>query len=115
MDRSGKIAILNKYVPVKEKDIFESKIDFQGKNIMNLRDALIELGTVLEEDCDNQIYVATIPSGIANKNEATVLFNLHENELEIISYAKEGLINQHSAEKAVANLKKYMQIKYQDC
>ena len=44
-------------------------------------------------------------SGFANQNTATISIKLTSNKLELAGYAREGIINQHTVEKAVEVLK----------
>lgn len=69
--------------------------------ITQIRDRLYLLGNILYEDLDSQIYVASVRTGIANMNSAVVALQLHENNLRVVGYAKEGFIKQHISEKAI--------------
>ena len=44
-------------------------------------------------------------SGFANQNTATIAIKLTGNKLELAGYAREGIIKQHTVEKAVEVLK----------
>ena len=44
-------------------------------------------------------------SGFANQNTATISIKLIGNKLELAGYAREGIIKQHTVEKAVEVLK----------
>lgn len=92
---------LNDYIPANKKGLVEKTIDFNNKDFNNLRDSLLGVGTILEEDFDDNIYVLNVPAGFAGKNAAIVVVMLEENVLKLLSYAKEGLINQHTADGAV--------------
>lgn len=46
-----------------------------------------------------------IMSGFANQNTATIAIKLAGNKLELAGYAREGIIKQHTVEKAVEVLK----------
>jgi len=92
---------LNGYIPTNKKGLAEETIDYKDKSFKNLRDSLLGVGKILEEDFDNNIYVLNVPSGLAGKNAAVVVVMLAENEIKLLGYAKEGLINQHTAEKAI--------------
>ena len=101
MDRKSLINKLNEYIPVIEKDMYQHTIDVNEMSMLQLRDNLLGMGHILEEDFDNQIYVINILAGFANKNPAVVVVKIDETKLNFVSYAKEGIINQHTAEKAV--------------
>lgn len=68
---------------------------------MKLRDHLIEIGTILEHDEKSETFVATISSGLSDKNLAIVSLMLRNEMLYAVAYAKEGLIYQATAKKAL--------------
>ena len=96
---------LRAYVSFKEEEIIYKK--YSGKNISfsDVRDCLIGNGRILEEDFEKQIYVIAIEAGIANMNTAIIAIQrIDSNKLSILGYAKEGLIKQHTAEKAILKI-----------
>ena len=92
---------LNQFIVIKKNAIVEASINVNGVKILQIRDCLMNIGTILEEDFDNNIYVVDIPAGLGNMNHAVVAIQLNKNSIDLIGYAKEGLINQHTAEKAI--------------
>lgn len=68
---------------------------------INLRDCLIGLGTILEEDFDLNLYIMSVQAGVADKNNAIVAAKLDDNERHMFGYAREGFIKQHTAKKAI--------------
>jgi len=72
---------------------------------LSARNALIESGKVLEEDRDNGLLEGLVFSGIGNMNPAVLVISVEKDIIYISAYAKEGLIKQHTAEKAI---KKYL-------
>lgn len=97
---------LHTYILVKEKDIIQSECDMGNMTFSDLRDALIGNGKILEEDFEKKIYVVAIEAGIADVNAAIAAIQWTESEkLYITAYAREGLIKQHTAEKAVIKVK----------
>lgn len=104
MNRTVLIKKIKEFIPVKENKIEETTVSIGDMTFLNLRDSLIGLGTILDEDFDVNSYVLTVPSGIANKNSAIVAIQHENNQLLILSYAKEGLISQHTASKALGKV-----------
>ena len=76
---------------------------------LQLRDVLLNIGTILEEDKDNNIYVAVIESGVMNANPCIVVTQLFENKAVMFGFAREGLIKQQTARKAINKLKKELE------
>lgn len=92
---------LRLHIQVKEKNVVYEETAVQEMLFLNLRDRLIGLGTILEEDFDANIYVVELMAGVGNANTAVVAIKLTHEKLLFAGYAKEGLINQHTAKKAI--------------
>lgn len=104
-----KKALVNKmkeYMTFKEKEVEEKSIGIKNMTFVNLRDCLIGLGTILDEDFDLKSYVVSIPSGFADMNNAIVAIQLQEKELYMLGYAPEGIIKQHTVKKAMDKIEK---------
>ncbi len=101
MDKEILIRKMTDFISVKDKGLEEKAADVADMTIMNLRDSLIGLGTILDEDFELNSYVVNVPAGFAGKNSAVVAVQLKNNKLYLLAYAKEGLINQHTALQAI--------------
>ncbi len=101
MDKKILVKKMKEFIPVKDKGIKERTVSVESMSFANLRDSLIGLGTILDEDFDVNSYVVNVPAGMANKNSAIIAVQLKDDELFLVGYAKEGLISQHTAEKAI--------------
>lgn len=82
------------------------EIDSKGLKFKQLRDKLMLLGSIMEEDEKKNIYVAVVNAGAKNGNPCIMVANLLEDKVAVYAYAREGLIKQHTAKKAVDKLKK---------
>lgn len=58
-------------------------------------------GELLDTDTENQMLIVLIQSGFGNMNPALLAAKIWENTVYIKAIAKEGLIKQHTAEKAL--------------
>ena len=85
-----------KEVKAKEKDAF-----------LNARNALMESGLVTGENRDAGIVEGIVYAGVANMNPSVVVISVEDSTICICAYAKEGLIKQHTAEKAI---EKYIRV-----
>lgn len=85
--------------------ILEDTIANSTLTFSQLRDALIRLGKILFEDTDNSVYVAAIRIGSFGANSAVVAIQQRGSKLNISAFAKEGLIKQNLAEKAITKIK----------
>ena len=99
------VSKLKSLIRLKEENIYNDEIEIQPMSFVQLRDKLIGKGTILDEDFEKQIYTINIMSGFANQNTATIAIKLAGNKLELAGYAREGIIKQHTVEKAVEVLK----------
>ena len=99
------VSKLKSLIRLKEENIYNDEIEIQPMSFVQLRDKLIGKGTILDEDFEKQIYTINIMSGFANQNTATIAIKLIGNKLELAGYAREGIIKQHTVEKAVEILK----------
>ncbi len=91
----------------KEKDHFACEnIAVKNYNILKVRDSIIGLGTILEENIDEQFYITTIRIGLIGAYEAVAIVCLDKDVISIAAYAKEGLISQNNAQKAIDKIKK---------
>ena len=66
-----------------------------------MRNCLIGLGKIIEENFDKNYYILKLSFGITNKNVAIMLIVYSDEIISMFVYAKEGFINQHTADKAM--------------
>ena len=85
---------------IHEVEIFDCVISF-----MQLRDGLYLVGNILQEDRDEQIYVASVKTGFLNMNHVVVAMQLKDNVLFVMGFSKEGIIKQNLCEKAFSTIK----------
>ena len=74
-------------------------------NMQRIREAIIQNGEVLDVNEEQKLYVASIRTGVMNAASALVVVKICENSVEFASYAREGLIKQNLAQKAIDSLK----------
>ena len=91
----------------KQSEYAELQID--GISFLAVRDKLILLGKVLEENEKKKLYTGCINAGVGNSNPCILVVYVNENQVVIDAFAREGLITQHTAKKAVKKLKESLQ------
>jgi hypothetical protein len=101
MNKKLLIKKIKEFIPVKENDIEECDVEIKEMAFADLRDSLIGLGTILDEDFEINTYVISVPAGLLNMNSAVVALQLDGNDLCMLGYAKEGIIKQHTVKKAI--------------
>ena len=70
----------------------------------NAKNALLKCGKLLEEDDFAGVLTGVIRAGIRDMNPAVIVIDVEQENLKISAYAREGLISQHTAEKAIDRL-----------
>lgn len=86
------------------------KYVFKVRNLklMKLRDVLLQIGHITQENISARQYVVTMGAGFLKSNIAFLALGLDGDKLYVSVNAKEGLINQHTCEGAINELKKYL-------
>ena len=107
-DNEKLIEKLQKVIRISESEVEYYELPNVNMSLTQIRDKIIGSGTILEEDFQNQIYVMAIMSGMGDMNEAIVVIQLYEQTLKIMAYAREGLIKQNTAKKAINKLLKIL-------
>lgn len=83
----------------------DEQIVLNGNAYEQIKNALERSGSVLELQEDEKTAAAVIMAGAAGMNPAIVVIRAEGNTVWIKATAKEGLIKQHTAEKAIKKLK----------
>ncbi len=100
----GRAAVKKAAAKIATTEISDSA-EIKGENAFEaVREALSRCGTVLGSS-DDKIISGVILSGAAGMNPCYIIAVTDGDRAEIKAYAKEGLIKQHTAEKAVKALK----------
>ncbi len=74
------------------------RISIDNVSLSGLRAALMSVGKILEEYSNEGYYLAIVSPG---SNKTIVLGAIHDTNLEIMAYAKEGLFKHNTAERAI--------------
>ena len=90
--------ILIEYGVPNEADMIEESFDTKGYTYKQLKETLFKVGTILLEDEDRKILVVTIRVGY---NHATIAIQIKNAKINLVAYAKEGIVKQNTAKKAV--------------
>lgn len=89
---------------------YESKYKLEEQDIeckislMQLRDGLLRIGHILEENIDEKIYVVSIKAGKLGVNNAVIVCKLSAKHLYLVGYAREGLLKQNTCIKAMKKI-----------
>lgn len=73
-------------------------------NRQKLANAIMTVGKVLQQSDDGKAYIAAIGSGVGNMNVAMAAIELDDDNLEMLAVAREGLIKQQTAKKAISRV-----------
>ncbi len=89
---------------------FYGSVGFACENSFAIcKSALQSYGTIVDSDISNQILVGIVGSGIANMNPSVIVIKCEDGIIHIAGAAKEGLIKQRTAEKAVKHFIEILQ------
>lgn len=80
------------------------EVECEGITFLLVRDNLMTLGKILDENEKKKTYTVCINSGVANSNPCIVVVLVGKDLVSIGAFAREGLIKQHTARKAVKKI-----------
>ena len=95
MDKNFLTGKLSEYVRIKD-ELVETEEISEKVSMLKIRDTLLLIGNIIKEDLDEEFYIGTINAGIA-----FIIIKKNEGNIAICCYAREGLIKQHTARKAI--------------
>lgn len=84
-----------------KKEFYIEKVKCDEGSIVAVRDNLEKIGKILEENLKEHYYLLSVGGGLFNLNPAICIVKLDKGTMYVIGYAKEGLIKQNTAKKAV--------------
>ena len=92
--------VIDEKLPLKKalKAIESDEVEDPGVSLQKIRDAVLGLGKILEENLEEQYYLTTVDVGLS---AAVLVARASENVAEVAAYAEEGIIRQHLAYKAI--------------
>ncbi len=97
---------LKKYVQLDDKQSKSYEIKDLNISFLKLEEKLERIGIILEENKEESICVVRIKAGMFNGNLATAAMKLSGNKLSVLAWAKEGIINQNTNDKAFDKIKR---------
>lgn len=89
-----------------EDCIQETTITNSVLSFLQIRDLLYSFGSILYEDIEQHIYVASLRAGFGNMNNVIVALQLSSDEIVAVGYAKEGILKQRSCDNVFSTLEK---------
>lgn len=99
--------IVTTNIEEESKFVTTEQIKFEKANDLHIRDAIFGMGTVLKENLDEHYYITSVKTGLFNNVLAYAIIRRNEDKTaDIAVYAKEGIIKQDLAGKAIGKLKK---------
>lgn len=77
------------------------KISIDNVSLAGIRAALMSVGKIIEENTDEGYYIAIVSPG---SHKAVILATVSDTNLELMAYAKEGIIKRNTAERAIKQI-----------
>lgn len=102
--------VLKENITVEDGKLVSEELSVGKLSFHQIRDAIWTIGLVVKELENDNIYIAAIKGGRFGANTAYLAIKLLPGKLEIIGYAKEGLIKQHTVENAIKRLEEALGI-----
>lgn len=91
--------------PIKEADCAECIVPAGCINFIRVQEILLEMGELLDIDTGKQTVTVSISAGLLHSARALAVVQLTGEMLVMGTYAREGLIRQNIAGKALEELK----------
>ena len=88
-----------------KKEVMTECVALPNVNDLTIRDAIIGMGTILEEDLENHYYITSVRAGTFGNVLTYAFLQRNDSSVEIIVFAHEGLVKQHLGEKTLRKLK----------
>lgn len=98
--------LLSGIVDVNIDSIQNYELNVSNISFLKLRDVIIELGRIYAEDAEKQVYIVRIYGGFFKKNPTITAFHLEGNRVKIAISVREGIINQHTCEDVINEIKR---------
>ena len=87
------------------KEVVTACVELPGINDLTIRDVLIGLGTILEENLENHYYIASVRAGVLVNVLTYAFLQRCGSSVEMIVYVHEGLVKQRLGERTLQKLK----------
>lgn len=101
------ITLLIEYGCSDKECIHEETITNLDVTFLQIRDFLISSGEIFHEDTENNVYVASVQSGLFGMNRTVIALQIRGSKVNIAGYAKEGSLKQKSREKTFAKIEAF--------
>lgn len=97
-------SILRQYIPFEEKDVIYKSIELSGVTLKRIIEVSSTIGRI-EVQCELENYcIIAVTKGISAFSNATVVISIDKNQINFLSYAKEGMIKQNIANKNIEDI-----------
>lgn len=101
--------IVTANIEEESKSVTTEQIKFEKETDLHIRDAIFGMGTILKENLDEHYYITSIKTGLFNNVLVYAIIRRNEDKTaDIAVYAREGIIKQNLAGKAMEKLKKVL-------
>jgi len=111
LQKYGELAVVGDSVAnLLKKHSITNSVHVTDITLEHLRKAIAACGNILEENVEEQFFIAVIHTGHMNATSALVAVVLRRDTIEFAAYAKEGLIKQRLAQKAINSIKENLKI-----
>lgn len=103
------VNLLMEYGCANKECAHEETITNSDVTFLQIRDFLISSGEIFHEDTENNVYVASLRSGLFGMNRTVVALQIRGSKVNVAGFAKEGSIKQESWKKTFAKIEAFCQ------
>lgn len=84
--------------------VVSGTVQLEKSTDLHIRDSLIGKSMIMMEDLENHCYIVSVKTGFLNNVLAYAIIKRNCSVAEIVVYAREGMIKQRLAEKALEKI-----------
>ena len=96
------------YIPYKGGEFTWESMNSKEVTLIQIRDFLIANGTILEEDLEQNLYIASFRTGFLKLATAVVGIQMIERTCLVGVYSKEGIIKQGLSRSVINAISEYL-------
>ena len=105
--------IIDKLRPydIKEDKVIFERIEIEDYPLKKIQELILPVAQILDIDEEESVLTVAVKSGSFNMHEAVLALIKEDGVIHLGAYASEGLISQHTSEKAIKRIKELLEKK----
>jgi len=105
--------IIDKLRPydIKENKVVFDRFEIEDYTLKKIEELIISVAQILDFDEEKSVLTVAVKAGSFNMHEAVLALIKEDGVIHLGAYASEGLISQHTSEKAIKRIKELLEKK----